>query len=243
MGASKRTRPPVPSAGTVTSLAARRGRNERLVVYLDGVRAFEVSTELADRESLRVGAQLDASTIGALLSGDAPYRAREHALRLIALRDRSCYEVSSRLKRDGFASEVVQEVVDWLRGLGYVDDAAFAERYAAEKSRSGWGSRRISAELARRGIDRKVAQQVTSAADENGSATDVAKVGVDAALALARRRFASQFATDRETAVRRLGGFLSRRGFDWDTIQMVARTLERELAENEAENGREQPFS
>jgi regulatory protein len=247
MRTPKRTQPVPPVGGTVSSLAGKRGTSERLVVYLDGKRAFDVSAEVAAAQSLRTGEFLTAQAVEALLTEDAPFRAKERALKLIGSRDRTGRDLRSRLEDAGFSDEVAAHTVSWLQHLGYVDDAKFAARYTAEKLRSGWGGRRIASELARLGVDRGLVQQAivetTDEAGAEGAAAEAAEGGMDAVLDLCRRRFGNQFASDPESAARRLAGFLARRGFDWDTIHKVARILEHESADGSAESGNKQPFS
>ena len=238
-----------PTGGTVTSLAAKHGGDERLVVYVDGKRAFEVAALLIEAEGLRAGAVLTAEAVDALLAKDEPYRARDKALRLIALRDRSRHEVESRLERAGFGAAAVGSTLAWLVSLGFVDDARFASRYAAEKRRGGWGERRIVSDLSRLGVDRRLVRQVleeSAAIDEartepdrgsQRSSNGEADQAVESALQLARRRFGRQFAADPESAARRLAGFLARRGFDWDTIGRITRTLREEAGLGDRSDG------
>ncbi|OFW60556.1 MAG: hypothetical protein A2133_11875 [Actinobacteria bacterium RBG_16_64_13] len=215
-------------AGVVTSLAAKSGGSDRVVVYLDGSRAFDLAAVVADRAGLRVGDLLAVEAQEQLLEQDAPHRARERSLRFIALRDRSCHEVEARLREAGFSGEVISETVLWLRGLGYIDDERFAARYAGEKSHSGWGERRVRSELLRKGVGRPAIEAAMAAAVEPDDADRVASL--EAVIALARRRFGRQFESDPEGAARRLAGFLGRRGYDWDTIRRVAGTLSDEAA-------------
>jgi regulatory protein len=222
----------------VTSLVAKRSGGERVVVYLDGARAFELSAEVADREGLRPGLALSLQATEALQAQDAPFRARDRAVRLIAVRDRSCHEVEARLLQAGFSPEVAAGAVEWLSSLGYLDDARFASRYAAEKAKSGWGSRRIAAELGRLGVERTLVGEAVAeafAAGPDEAETGDGASGLDPVLNLARRRFAREFAADPATAARRLAGFLARRGFDWDTIHVVARTLQMEVESRETQ--------
>ena len=130
-----------------------------------------------------------------------------------------------RLKELGFGQEVIAETTAWLEGLGYLDDGRFAQHYAAEKLRTGWGPRRISAELARKGVARGLVDEVLDAEGENAQA---AIEGNEALLRLLRRRFGAQFATDADAAERRLAGYLARRGYDWETIARAARELRAE---------------
>jgi regulatory protein len=240
---TKRSSSPAPVAGVVTSLAGKRGANERVVVYLDGARAFEVASEVALACDLRQGVELSPEAIESLLVKDAPHRARERALKLIALHDRTAHELKSRLERAGFAADVSEGTVTWLRTLGYVDDAAFASRYSAAKLKSGWGERRVASELLRLGVDRGLVQAALQEARGEAPDDEEGQSGLDAVLDLARRRFGAQFGADPEAAERRLAGFLARRGFDWDTIHAVNRVLRREAVDVDGESGNKQPFS
>ena len=165
MRSPKRASAEPPVGGTITSLVAKRGATDRLVVYLDGARAFELAVPIADAEPLRARDHLDAREVQRLIEKDAPYRARERALKFIAVRDRSCHEVESRLSRAGFDAEVVAGAIAWLRDLGYVDDQRFAAHYVAEKLRGGWGDRRIASELGRLGVDRHVVTEALQEAE------------------------------------------------------------------------------
>jgi regulatory protein len=214
--------------GVITALLARRGQAERVAVHVDGRRAFDLSSVVADSAGLRVDDLLTADRQQELLDQDAPYRARERALRLLGLRDRSRREVEIRLRQAGFDQKVVDRTLEWLAGLGYLDDRRFAGAYVAEKQRGGWGPRRIRAELAAKGVERSAVDEAVAALEDSGSA---ASAGGDAALEdVIRRRFGGQFTADPEGAERRLAGFLARRGYDWDTIGRMTRMLRAEAS-------------
>lgn len=208
--------------GVITRLTPKRGRADRVTVYLEGSASFDLAAGLVDRTALHVGNTLTVEDQERLLEADAPYRARERALALLAVRERSRREVGLRLQSAGFHPEVVADTVDWLEKLGYLDDRRFVERYASEKLAQGWGERRVRAELLRKGVERQVV-------DEGLGATTEARAGgvqdLEAVTSLARRRFAGQFAMDPETGKRRLAGFMARRGYDWDAIRAVAGIL------------------
>ncbi len=209
----------------ITSLAVRRGRGDRTVVGVDGASEFELSSVLVEKAGLRVGLFLTEEQRERLVREDEPYRARSRALHLLAVRDRSRREVETRLRGLGFGQEAIADTTAWLEGLGYLDDQRFAQRYAAEKLRAGWGPMRVSAELARKGVERGL---VHEAVEGEGDNTQAALEGSEALMALVRRRFGAQFATDVDAAERRLAGYLARRGYDWETIARVSRELRAE---------------
>jgi regulatory protein len=229
MRSAKRASSAPEGEGVITSLVAKRGRSDRIAVYLDGSRAFDLAATVADEANLRVGETLTADARERLTQRDAPYRARERALGLLALRDRSRREMETRLGMAGFEPEVVLDTVEWLEGLDYVDDVRFAAHYTAEKAKSGWGPQRIRAELSRKGVARTVVEEALRPEADSGLHVEA---GLEAVIALARRRFGRQFADDPAAAERRLAGFLARRGHDWDAIQLVVRTLSLEAGES-----------
>ncbi len=229
MVAKRRTEEP-PVAGAITALTARQAGSERVAVYLGGKRAFDLATAVVTTAGLRVGDRLEPGDRERLLEQDAPYRGREKALRLLAARDYSSQEMRVRL-RQAFGPETVEEVLAWLLERDYLSDSRFAAAYAATKARAGWGERRIAAELARKGVPRRVAGE---ALDQLASVEDEAAQGIQRIVDLARRRFGPQLERDPQGAARRLAGFLGRRGYDWDVINSVLRELR---ADSNGENG------
>jgi regulatory protein len=135
--------------------------------------------------------------------------------------------VETRLRQQGFGSKVITDTSAWLEHLGYLNDERFAQHYAAEKVRAGWGPRRIEAELRQKGIDRSTIKQVLEGGEDKAQ---VAIEGYETLMALVRRRFGAQFASDADTADRRLAGYLARRGYDWETISRISREMRSEAA-------------
>lgn len=139
--------------------------------------------------------------------------ARAAAYRLLARRDRSRRELTERLSLK-FPPAAVAAVVDDLVRDGYVDDARLARRLAESWARErNFGPLRIRHELMRRGL-----------APLSDAAPDPEAVHA-AALRAARRHLASRSAADPDDprTVRRLAGYLERRGFSGATIRAIVR--------------------
>jgi regulatory protein len=147
------------------------------------------------------------------------------------------HEMESRLMRLGFGVEAVGRTTEWLLERGYLDDRRYVERYVAEKLRVGWAGRRISGELLRQGLDRGLVDEIATTAledEEPGAAR------FEVLTDTVRRRFGPQFRADPKAAERRMAGFLARRGYDWETIDRLARRLRDECAREDGsiiENG------
>lgn len=165
-------------------------------------------------------------------------KARSRALLLLEHRERSTHEMEQRLARAGFEPQVVEEVVAWLLGLGYLDDQRFASSYTASKRRAGWGPVRIRRELALKGVASPLVEAALRPAEGSaqGSAggSEGATEGEEALVGTLRRKFAEAARRDPPGARRRAAAFLARRGHPWPDIQRLLR-----LALGRAEEGGE----
>ena len=80
-------------------------------------------------------------------------RAQACALRYLSYRDRSEFEVNARLNQKEFAKNIVQETIDWLTGLGYLNDERFALAWSRSRvSTKKFGEYRLRRELSAKGL-------------------------------------------------------------------------------------------
>ena len=110
----------------------RRG-GRRSNVYLDGRYAFSLTTDLAVQE-LRVGDAISAGQYAALVVKDQQARCFDAALRFLGSRPRSEREIRDRLARHEFDVPVVDRVIERLRRIRLVDDAAFAAYWVEQRA-------------------------------------------------------------------------------------------------------------
>lgn len=145
-------------------------------------------------------------------------KAKDAALRLLAVRARSRAELERRLSQRGFAEEVVAAALDRLAEAGVVDDAAFAAAYAEGRAARGADALVIAAELRDRGVAPDLAEQATEAAvPADGQAERCRQV--------AAARLAHLEGLAPEVRFRRLAGYLERRGYPAEVIRTVLADL------------------
>jgi regulatory protein len=134
-------------------------------------------------------------------------KARARALSRLARRDHSEQEIRRALRRDGFAAEIVDEVVERLRAERYLDDAGYAARFARSRlAHAGLGQRRVQATLAQKGVARATIDAGLRAALAEVSEQDTLDT-------LARRYWRTHTRDEPARRVRKLWAFLCRRGF------------------------------
>ncbi len=138
--------------------------------------------------------------------------AYDRALRLLAHRDRTEAEIRRTLLRAGVEPSEIDRVLVRLTARGFLDDRRYAERF----SRSGLGlrgigTRRLRAEMARRGVDRKTAQQGLEAA--------LGDVDEAAVLETLAEKFWARHRDEPPVRIKKLWAFLARRGFPPEMIR------------------------
>lgn len=147
-------------------------------------------------------------------------RAWATAIKLLGPRDHSAFELGSKLAKRGFDENVIVETIASLEHSNYVDDAAYAERYAEQRVRQSYGPLAIRAKLAERGVD-------STAVDQAIRSLTVDWVEV-AKEALAGKFTAAQLA-DRDEKVRmKVARFLQGRGFAGGDAAKAARDVVRD---------------
>jgi regulatory protein len=198
----------------ITGLKARKTREKRINVFLDGRPAFDLLAEVALKEGLRVGQELSESRREALAGLDRCQSCLNAAMRLLGYRPRSEAEIRQRLLKRGFDSNATDRALARLKEQGIIDDAAFARFWKDNRESFSPRSRRLtSLELRRKGLPADVIESVTREIDESDSA-------YRAALGKAQRLPLTDYRLFR----RRLGAYLGRRGFGYEIInETVAR--------------------
>ncbi len=206
--------------GTITRIAQQKRDPDRVSVFIDDEFAFGLSMDLAIQEGLKSGLFLSVEEQQALLEKQEEGRARVIALNYVSYQARTVEEVRRKLREKGYENDIIDDAIEYLNEFGYLDDEAYARAYVRSKfSGSGYGPRRLSTDLTKRGVDRSVVDNVLSDAFEDDELKE-------AALQKGRKRWA---ALDRETDPRKrrkkVMDFLVRRGFDYALASEVVERL------------------
>ena len=209
----------------ITALREHPRRKGRYVVEVDGVAVGAISIELIAELSLAVGRTIDASVRARIAHGARLSACFDKALATLASRARSRADLARWLKEKEFTPAEIEPALDRLTALGLLDDHAFARGFARSRlgAARGFGPRRVAAELGRKGVARTIVDAVLSelAADEGGGDER------SAAAAVAERRVRGMKNLAPEVILRRLYGFLVRRGFAMGIAADLARRLSR----------------
>ena len=90
-------------------------------------------------------------------------KGKKRALRLLERKDYSRKELSDKLKKDGYAEELVKKIIEYIDNYHYLDDIRVAGSYI--RSRMGYKSKReLEYMLKQKGISE---EEIDSAMEEN----------------------------------------------------------------------------
>jgi len=196
--------------------ALRIGRTGNMVdIFVDNDFLSGVHRDVIVKVGLRVGQELTIDQIDEIKKANLVYICYEAALQYLGYRARSEAEVSHRLCRRGFDSEVVDEVIVKLKEQKLIDDTAFAQYWRDNRLSYSPRSRRlIKSELRLKGISAEIAEDMIEDIDDEASAFEV---GCRKARTLAT--------ADYDEFCRRLSGHLRWRGFSYEVINRVITCL------------------
>jgi regulatory protein len=201
-----------PSTPTIIEIRNASHGRQRLLTLSDG-REFLFSGEACERIAVAEGHPASVEVLTALEKAERRVTAHEAALRLLATRPRSETEMRTRLAMRGIGPGAIEDEVERLRNAGLLDDQKFAAAWVEDRKRiSPRGRRMLRYELLGRGIAPESADEAVHGVDDR-----------ETAMHLARTRARNAPRSSYEAFVAKVGGFLRRRGFDYEVTAEATR--------------------
>jgi regulatory protein len=154
---------------------------------------------------------------------DDPSLVLAAGLRFLEARQRSTTEVRRRLLTHGYRAELVEGSIERLTELGMLDDESFARAWVESRDRARpRGERALRSELARKGVDRQVADDALAERK-----TDRPDADEEAARQLLERHArALERVLDPRARRQRAYALLARNGFDPEIAASLTRTIQ-----------------
>jgi SOS response regulatory protein OraA/RecX len=149
----------------------------------------------------------------------------DSALRILAGRGHSAFQLQKKLSAKGFDAEVVSAVIARLRGEKWISDEVFAAEFARSRGRRQQGSRRIQKELEVRGVSREAVAAAVAALEEHDPEEGRLEGACARKIVAMRRRMTVEELRE-ESGRKKLAAFLLKQGYDAaDIIDEVDRQL------------------
>jgi regulatory protein len=205
-------------AGVVTAITPTKRNPRRLSVFVDRRFAFAVNQNVIGQLGIRVGDALDAQRLAEIEAGEVRQEVFDHAIQYVSRRAHSRRELTQKLLKKGHPPGVVNQTLERLADLGYLDESVFAEMIARKALNRHNGRRRAEMEIAKAGVPREIAQQAIEKVYGVESS-------VEGARKLAEKQRARLEKLEPQVAKRRLVGMLARRGYGHEEIEQVMREI------------------
>jgi regulatory protein len=147
----------------------------------------------------------------------SPEKARQktfaRALKILAARPRSEEQLRERLIDKPWADpEIVEQCIERLKELGYINDQTFAQNYASHRvSAKPVGRARVARELATKKVPRQLIDTALETVFEEISEEEL----IDRAIA---KRMRTHGRPADRAGEKRMFDYLARQGFDYDLI-------------------------
>ena len=149
----------------ITAIEPRRKAMSAL--YIDGEFVMNLDTRTLIENRFDVGREIDDDDLHEIINLSNERRAKEKALWLISYRDHSKKELTDKIRRT-CDEESAEKAVERMEELGLVNDRVFAERYARKLIFTKHMSKTAASfELARKGIDRELADEILESIEVN----------------------------------------------------------------------------
>ena len=150
-------------------------------------------------------------------------KAKNQALKYLSYRERSKREITQYLEKKNHSHLVIQQTLEYLENLDYIDDKRFALQWGQFKiNQKKLGRNRLYLELLNKGIDQKILENILSTLYENNSEIQLARE-------CAHKKWGTLKGIESEKKKRRLIQYLKRKGFSADIIYKLLLKFDMEI--------------
>ncbi len=141
------------------------------------------------------------------------------AFHFLSFRARSEKEVRDNLLKKKAPEEIIERVINSLKENRFLNDEDFAKLFIEQRLRfRPKGMRIIKMELKQKGIDQEIIDEAISKASIDDESNPVNN-DLDSAKKLVEKKLPRYKDMEKQIIYQKLGAFLARRGFNWDTIK------------------------
>ena len=142
-------------------------------------------------------------------------RAKSRAMNYISGKLKTKYEVRLKLKENGFAEDVIDEVLDILEKEEYLNDKVYCED---KKKLNGYGKNKIKSLLIQKGISKNIFEDFLNEFEYDEEFDNALKMGIKKLELLSNEE-------DNFKKKQKIINYLTYRGFGFDVINDVLKEI------------------
>ena len=146
-------------------------------------------------------------------------RAKSRAINYISGKLKTKYEVRLKLKENGFAEDVIDEVLDILEKEEYLNDKVYCEIFIEDKKKlNGYGKNKIKSLLIQKGISKNIFEDFLNEFEYDEEFDNALKMGIKKLELLSNEE-------DNFKKKQKIINYLAYRGFGFDVINDVLKEI------------------
>jgi regulatory protein len=211
-------------SNTITAVTPQKNATDRFSIFVDGEFVMGLGIDVVIEFGLAAGMQVDPELLEQIRAKEEIVAAVNAAMHLLAYRARATGELRTRLRQKGFSTSAIDAAVEKLQGWKYLDDEDFAKNWVEQQATHRPRSRRVMAQdLRSKGIDKEMVEET------------LASVEIDelqGAIQASSRKWETWQSLPSDVRLRRLSGFLARRGYGYDIVRQVVAHFDGELEDD-----------
>jgi len=145
----------------ITKIEVQKKRKDRYNIFIDGVFRFGLDEGVVARLGLYEKKEIDEEEIEQIEKEEVVAKAFNAAVNFLKNRERSRKEIKDKLKTKDYSENVIEKVLEKLERLDIVNDKRFAEMFVRDRMKlKPKGKKVLSLELAQKGIDKNIIEEV-----------------------------------------------------------------------------------
>jgi regulatory protein len=191
----------------ITSIKQQIKRADRYSIFVEGKYSFSLSEQALLESGLASGRELSAEQVKEFKQLSADDKIYNQALRYVAMRPRSVWEVGFYLERKKASPPLINIILNKLTNIGLLDDEKFAQAFVNDRRLLRPTSRRkITMELRKKHVPDEIIGKVL------GEDAGKDRAALHAVIESKRRQ--AKYQDDIK-----LMQYLARQGFNYDDIK------------------------
>lgn len=203
----------------ITKLEEQKKNRNKYNLYIDGEYHSSIDKEVLEEMDFAEGMELDRDEFDKRMEIIQYKSALRTSFHILARSPKTESELRRKLKEKRYPEKSIDQVLDYLASIGYINDGSYAESFIGMmKNTAGASSRSLYYKLAGKGIDSAVIEQKLEEAEVDDYTS---------ALSAARKKLPA-LKGDRKEKASKLLGFLYRKGFGMEVCRRVIEELDLE---------------
>ena len=189
----------------------------RYKVYVDGQFAFVLYKGELSRYHIAEDSELEEKTYQSIRKEIILKRAKLRAMHLLNDMGRTESQLRTKLLRNDYPSDIVEEAIAYVKSFGYINDAEYTRSFI-ENRKEKKSKKEIYAALCQKGLPKDL---IETALEECYADDD----SIGAIEAIVRKKKFDPKSTDYKE-MQKMMGYLVRKGFRYDDIRQVIQVSE-----------------